>query len=269
MVLIKRNLFILILTCLSLVTFASYGQSDSGFVGINKSYFKSVLKDTKDLVLFPKTTSIGQWCLFGGVVVADAVLIHGGIDKKTEEWFLKNQSKEGDLLFSNIGEKIGSGVISYPIVVATGLAGYIFKDERILKTSLLCVKSIGLTGLVVTPLKYGIERHRPYQDTPSNPFKFEGPVTTRYHSMPSGHTSNAFSIAAMYAFCYKDKPWVGITSYTLATLTGLSRMYDHKHWASDVLTGAAIGTAVSYLIYKHDNWKTKGLKKRKHVNQDS
>jgi membrane-associated phospholipid phosphatase len=39
--------------------------------------------------------------------------------------------------------------------------------------------------------------------------------------------------------------------YGAATLTGISRVYDHKHWASDVLLGAGIGTVSGWLVSRH------------------
>jgi membrane-associated phospholipid phosphatase len=40
---------------------------------------------------------------------------------------------------------------------------------------------------------------------------------------------------------YKDKKWAPPLAYSLATIVGLSRIYNNAHWASDVLAGAAIG----------------------------
>ena len=46
-------------------------------------------------------------------------------------------------------------------------------------------------------------------------------------------------------------PWYSIGAYTAATLTGLSRQMNNKHWLSDVLVGAGIGilsTEVGYYL---------------------
>jgi len=45
-----------------------------------------------------------------------------------------------------------------------------------------------------------------------------------------------------------ESPVVGITAYALAAGTALQRLYDDKHWASDVFAGAALGTAVGRWI---------------------
>ena len=41
-----------------------------------------------------------------------------------------------------------------------------------------------------------------------------------------------------------DSPSVGVAAYSIASLVGLQRIYADRHWASDVLVGAAIGTVV-------------------------
>jgi len=68
-----------------------------------------------------------------------------------------------------------------------------------------------------------------------------------WSSFPSGHTSTAFAAAA--AVTNETTRWwprsvwiVGPMMYGGATAVGLSRMYHNRHWGSDVLLGAAIGT---------------------------
>jgi membrane-associated phospholipid phosphatase len=47
---------------------------------------------------------------------------------------------------------------------------------------------------------------------------------------------------------YKDKPWVGIVSYSAASLIGLSRITENKHWFTDVATGAVLGYLCGKLV---------------------
>jgi membrane-associated phospholipid phosphatase len=60
-------------------------------------------------------------------------------------------------------------------------------------------------------------------------------------SFPSGHTTVAFAAATVFALEYKDKPFVPILAYSAATLIGLSRITENKHWATDVFIGAVLG----------------------------
>lgn len=67
-----------------------------------------------------------------------------------------------------------------------------------------------------------------------------------YRSFPSGHTVAGFAAAAVVTAemsrWHPETRWiVGSVVYTGAGLVGLSRMYNNRHWASDVLAGAGIG----------------------------
>jgi membrane-associated phospholipid phosphatase len=79
------------------------------------------------------------------------------------------------------------------------------------------------------------------------------PDHSGFNSFPSGHTANAFATAEFLNQEYKDvSPWYGYAGYTVATATGLLRMYNNRHWLSDVVAGAGIGilsTKVTYLVY--------------------
>ena len=72
-------------------------------------------------------------------------------------------------------------------------------------------------------------------------------------SFPSGHTSTAFASAEFMRQEYKDvSPWYGVAGYAVAASTGFLRMYNNKHWMSDVVAGAGIGimsTKLAYWIY--------------------
>ncbi len=74
-------------------------------------------------------------------------------------------------------------------------------------------------------------------------------------SFPSGHTTDAFMGATFlsYTFCkyYPEsrlKVPVIAASYTLAATTGFLRVASGNHFISDVLTGAALGTAVGIVV---------------------
>jgi membrane-associated phospholipid phosphatase len=60
-------------------------------------------------------------------------------------------------------------------------------------------------------------------------------------SFPSGHTTVAFAAATVFAMEYKDRPLVPFIAYSAATLIGLSRITENKHWATDVFVGAGLG----------------------------
>ncbi len=76
------------------------------------------------------------------------------------------------------------------------------------------------------------------------------PDGSDYNSFPSGHTAEAFASAELLRMEYKDRsPGYGIAGYGVAAVTGYLRMYNNKHWLSDVLAGAGFGIASTKIAY--------------------
>ncbi len=78
----------------------------------------------------------------------------------------------------------------------------------------------------------------------------ERPDKSGFTSFPSGHTATAFAGAEFLRREYGQKyPWLAVAGYAVASGTGLLRMYNNKHWFSDVAAGAGIGMASTSLAY--------------------
>lgn len=129
------------------------------------------------------------------------------------------------------------------------VAGRLAGNERMADLGWHGTEAIAV-GMGITTLgKILAGRARPLVniEDPTN-FKFgRGLKQENYRSFPSGHTLTAFAAAsavtAETARWWPKQKWiVGTAMYGGATLVGLSRMYNNKHWASDVMMGAAIGT---------------------------
>ena len=65
-------------------------------------------------------------------------------------------------------------------------------------------------------------------------------------SFPSGHTSNAFALAAVVERHYGWKG--GVPAYALASAVAVSRLQRNKHYLSDVLAGATLGYVVGRTV---------------------
>lgn len=115
----------------------------------------------------------------------------------------------------------------------------------------------GVTGL----LKGLLGRSRPYVSADTNPRDFrlgKGFAGSDRASFPSGHTTTAFAAAAAVT-SEVQRMWPRYTWYVApvlyggATLVGLSRMYHNRHWASDVVLGAGVGTfsGIKVVRYSH------------------
>lgn len=80
--------------------------------------------------------------------------------------------------------------------------------------------------------------------------KIERPDGSANNSFPSGHTATAFSGAEFLWQEYKDvNIWYGISGYAVAAGTGFFRIYNGRHWLSDVAMGAGIGIMSTKIAY--------------------
>lgn len=94
------------------------------------------------------------------------------------------------------------------------------------------------------------------------------PDGTSKNSFPSGHTATAFMGAEFLHQEFKHKsPWYGIAGYAVAAGTGYFRMYNDRHWLTDVAAGAGIGMLSTKIAYKlHPFLKRKLFKNKKNWN---
>jgi len=87
-------------------------------------------------------------------------------------------------------------------------------------------------------------------------FHRQRPNQKGFRSFPSGHTSGSFALAACLDHLYGRK--VGVPAYLMAAFVASSRINDNKHYLSDVVAGAVLGTVVgrSFAREHHTNWNT-------------
>lgn len=70
------------------------------------------------------------------------------------------------------------------------------------------------------------------------------------NSLPSGHTATAFMGAELLRREYRDvSPWIGVAGYSVAAFTGFMRMYNNRHWLTDVVAGAGVGILSAEAAY--------------------
>ncbi|MFD2785376.1 phosphatase PAP2 family protein [Hymenobacter rubripertinctus] len=126
-----------------------------------------------------------------------------------------------------------------PIWMAYGLYAGGMKGERGVVPFSICY---GLSHALSTGLVSNLKRisHTRRPD-----------VATDFSSFPSAHTAEAFMTATLLHEQFgKDRPWVSVAGYTVATATGAMRMLNDRHWVTDVVAGASIGFLSAEAVWR-------------------
>ncbi|WP_430896808.1 MULTISPECIES: phosphatase PAP2 family protein [unclassified Paraflavitalea] len=132
-----------------------------------------------------------------------------------------------------------------PAILTVALSGFGVKAEH---KPLEQVVLFGLTNVVLNTTVTSIKRISHQQR----------PDSSSYESFPSGHTAEGFAGAEMMRLEFQHQnPLLAYSGYLFAAATGYLRIYNNKHWFSDVVAGAGVGIASTRFTY----WVYPKLKK--------
>lgn len=175
------------------------------------------------------------------LIVPTVLLGYGIVGIESQTLLSLNNQAQAELK-EHAGEQFTADDISQyvPFLTVYGLnsmgvqGAHSFRDRTlILGTAYLVM------GITVNTLKHTIPVKRP-----------DG---VGMNSFPSGHTATAFMGAEYLMQEYKDQSiWYGVAGYAVAAGTGFLRMYNDRHWITDVAAGAGIGilsTKAAYWLY--------------------
>lgn len=215
-----------------------------------RPFLRNLGADQKSIWLSPFRASRQDakwWLLFGS---ATAALV------ATDHWTsrqLPNTPHQIDV--SRITSQIGAAYTVVPGVMAFYAAGAIRHDERLRETGLVGAEAIVNAFVVTNVLKVATWRERPVEGDGSGRFwNGSGRVWNSGASFPSGHSAQIWALAAVVAHEYPRPRIVPVAAYCLATTVMVSRFTERRHFASDVVAGAAIGWFIGdYVYHKRHN----------------
>ena len=224
-----------LLFCLPSVSFSYYGDPVT-----------NALKDIKSLRAAPARLSEAPAVYLAGGLLGAGIFIYS-FDGQIRRIAGNNKSSSLDNIARQT-EKIGNGGYELAMLGAFAGAGYVFKNYKMKDTAWLAAESFLAANAIGTVVKYSLGRARPYGGYGKRAFKPFAFKTVRT-SFPSGHTTSAFSVAAVLALRY-DSPWAGLAAYGAASAVALQRVYSDKHWASDGFFGAILGTVTGRAVIR-------------------
>jgi hypothetical protein len=195
-------------------------DSGSGF----KRFLKDVGSDYKNT--FSKETAI--WY---GAGLAAAGLVHLADDDIREAMAdppeITTTALKGGDMYGNLAFQFPLAVGWWAVSHALGSTRGADAGRDLLRAQ---INSMSWTYAI----KYAVNRERPNGDK---------------RSFPSGHASATFATAMVLQQHYGWK--VGLPFFLGATYTAVTRISDDKHWASDLVFGAAVGMASARTVTLH------------------
>jgi membrane-associated phospholipid phosphatase len=209
---------------------------------VSVSYASRLLQDTGTILTSPLRWGARDWLIVAGVGLTTGGLMFA--DKGIRNSVQKNRSSATDTL-SDVLQPFET-VVPAALVAGLHVAGYALDRPELKAASADALEaSLISVGVFAVPMKFFSGRSRPDRNQgPAHysPFNLGS-------SLPSFTTANAFSVASVLSEHFSN-PVVSVIAYGLAGGAGLARIYEDKHWASDVLLGAVIGTVVGKAVVK-------------------
>lgn len=209
-----------------------------------KSEGQRYITDGGSILLAPLHWNGSSWTETALAVASVALLSQE--DSRIDSAFQRNRSAQTNS-FSSAVRPFGTyGAIG--LSVASLGAGLVFKNAEWRDIGRDAIEAELFAAGIATPaLKEIVGRFRPSQGSDADEFhSFSGS-----QSFPSGESTEAFAVASVFAA--RSRGWiVPVFAYTLASGVALARMNDRAHFASDVVAGAFIGTAIGHsIVHRH------------------
>ncbi|HYC49671.1 MAG TPA: phosphatase PAP2 family protein [Gemmatimonadaceae bacterium] len=223
----------------------------------------SAQEHTDSLILDSRLFHRSDLYVLGGFAASAITLLQ--YDRKLAEWFQSDRLANSRTLDRtaaalDIIGGVGAVAVGGVMYVTGRVAGKPRLAHLALHTGEAVLVGLGTAGVI----KGAVGRARPYVTGDTNPRDFEflrGFKGSPWQSFPSGHSTVSFAVAAAMtsetSAWWPSRRWViGPVLFGAATLVGASRMYDDKHWASDVVMGAAIGTFAGLKTVRFNHTRT-------------
>jgi membrane-associated phospholipid phosphatase len=241
------------IVCLAALPAGLCGQAEGGDY---TEASRPVVSDSgRDSLLAPKTSIMpsgpGAFRWYHAAAILGAVALASSLDESVRDGIQDHRSAGADDA-SRLFRHMGQPEVYAVVALGTVTAGLVSGNDRLARAGGRITGGLLLAGTVSSALKVAVGRRRPRLGEEQYNFH---PLTSA-NSWPSGHATVAFALATSVSDEVHSTP-VTIGLYTLAGLTGWSRLNDNKHWLTDVLAGAAIGITSAKLMNGH--WRVLGV----------
>ena len=218
---------------------------------------KEVMDDAMYLATSPFRIDAKSALIIGGVAGGIGGLMLA--DSEIQEKIQRNRGNPGNSIADAL-EIAGSPEVIFAGQVGLLAAGFWFREDEtgdtLLRTTLISLEAQLFTEATAGFLKIAVGRRRPNAQQGAHTYtSFQSLDFDR--SFPSSHAARAFAVAAVFADRYPQP--VPFLAYTLASLIGVSRVFQDEHFASDILAGGALGWAIGKALSWRHEWPNQRL----------
>jgi hypothetical protein len=206
---------------------------------LEKEFFKNILRDQKAIWTAPLRVHRvdAKWMVPSGI----GAMALFTTDRITGDEIARSQRQvKASRIVSYAGSVYGLGAVATTFY----LLGRKKSDDRARETGILSAEALADSLIVSGALKEITQRARPMEGVERSEF-FDGG-----NSFPSGHSVQAWAVAAVIANEYHDRKLVKLAAYGVASAVSVARFTEHKHYISDVIVGSAAGYAIGRYVYK-------------------
>jgi hypothetical protein len=138
------------------------------------------------------------------------------------------------------GKYIGNTPEQVALSIGTYAFGRVFDKAKVSHLGMDLLQAQILSEILVQPIKFATQRTRPDHSD--------------HHSFPSGHAAITFATATVIE---RHLGWrKSLLAYAIASYVAASRLHDNRHYLSDVVFGAAVGSIAGRTVVHHasDYW---------------
>jgi len=138
------------------------------------------------------------------------------------------------------GKYLGNTPEQVAMSVGTYAVGRMRHQPKVAHLGMDLLQAQIMSEILVEPIKFATHRLRPDH--------------SNYQSFPSGHASVTFAAATVIE---RHLGWRrSVLGYSIASYVAMSRLHDNRHYLSDVVFGAAVGSIAGRTVVHHqsDYW---------------
>lgn len=234
---------ILLLTLLTPVSSFSADDNSITFVGETSKGIRRLANESVDMVSTPFQVENGNILMTLGVIGATSLTY--AFDRDIQQK-LQSNKRHGMTKATDVGNLAGNPFIHLGIATFVYGVAIAADSPKWKETGEMIGEALILADASTFVIKEAIGRGRPNITSSKadfNPFGFKND----YDSFPSMHTSSSFALASVLA-ATSETFAMKTAYYSAATFVAFSRLYQNKHWASDVVLGAALGELCGQVV---------------------